>query len=191
LACHGQEGIGTADYIPSLAGLPREVIYKELVDYQAGKRNYVIMNAVAAGLSDQDIADVAAYYSNRPITQPSSLGQRSQPTESTGAQNWDEHISRLFTDGDPIRNVVACAACHGPEGLKTGAPPLIHQPVQYLFNQLTAFSEGSRTNDINRQMRLIASRLSPDEINGLAKYLGSRRSLKPGQNSCNARIADP
>src|ERR1700740_2344943 len=65
MSCHGQQGIGTADYIPSLAGLPPEVIYKELIDYQTGKRNYVIMNAVAAGLSDQDIADVAGYYSRR------------------------------------------------------------------------------------------------------------------------------
>ena len=176
IACHGQQGTGTADYIPTLAGLPPEVIYKELIDYQTGKRNYVIMNAVAAGLSDQDIADVAAYYSSRPVTTLTDSGQPSNPTKDASVQNWDEHISRLFSDGDPMRNVVACAACHGPEGLKTGAPSLHHQPVQYLFNQLTAFSEGSRTNDINRQMRLIAGRLTPDEINGLAEYLGSRTS---------------
>jgi cytochrome c553 len=183
ISCHGQQGLGTADYIPSLAGLPPEVIYKELVDYQTGKRNYVIMNAVAAGLSDQDIADVAAYYSSLPITKLTALGQRSHPTENARVQNWDEHINRLFSDGDPMRNVVACAACHGPEGLKTGAPTLNHQPVQYLFNQLTAFSEGSRTNDINRQMRLIAGRLTPDEINGLAEYLGSSTSRAAGRKS--------
>jgi cytochrome c553 len=176
IACHGQQGIGTADYIPTLAGLPPEVIYKELIDYQTGRRNYVMMNAVAAGLSDQDIADVAAYYSSRRVTKLTDSEQPSNPTENDSVQNWDEHISRLFSDGDPMRNVVACAACHGPEGLKTGAPTLHHQPVQYLFNQLTAFSEGSRTNDINRQMRLIAGRLTPDEINGLAEYLGSRTS---------------
>jgi cytochrome c553 len=191
IACHGQEGISTANYIPNIAGLPREVIYKQLIDYQTGKRNYVIMNAVAAGLSDQDIADVAAYYSNLPMDKRTAAGKSSHPTENTGAQNWDEHISRLFTDGDPIRNVVACAACHGPEGLKTGAPPLMRQPVQYLFTQLTAFSEGTRMNDINRQMRLIAGRLTPDEINGLAEYLGSKTSRIAGQKSTGPKIADP
>jgi len=169
--CHGPQGIGTADYIPNLAGLPREVIYKELTDFRTGKRNYVVMNAVAAGLSDQDMADAAAYYASCP--------QENLTNNGTAAP--DEHINRLFTDGDPIRNVVACAACHGPEGLKAGAPPLIRQPVQYLSNQLNAFCQGTRTNDINRQMRLIATRLTPDEIKRLAEYLGTEGSKTAGR----------
>ena len=164
-ACHGPQGMSNADYIPNLAGLPREVIYKELTDYRTSKRNFVVMNAVATGLSDQDVADLAAYYSICP-------GERLINKKTTAP---NEHVSRLFTDGDPIRNVVACAACHGPEGLKPGAPPLAGQPVQYLSSQLTAFAQGTRTNDLNRQMRLIASQLTPDEINGLAAYLGSKR----------------
>jgi cytochrome c553 len=156
------------------------VIYKELTDFRTNKRNFVVMNAVAAGLSDQDVADVAAYYSSSPREKLINKG--------TAAP--DEHIGRLFTDGDPIRNVVACAACHGPEGLKTGAPPLSGQPVQYLSNQLGAFSQETRTNDINRQMRLIATRLTPDEIEQLAEYLGTKRSqtavrIRPDQaNPC-------
>ena len=191
MACHRQEGISTVNYIPNLAGLPREVIYKQLFDYQSGKRNYVTMNAVAAGLSDQEISDVAAYYSNRPIDKQTAAEKSSRPTEIIGVQNSDEHISRLFTDGDPMRNVVACAACHGPEGLKTGAPPLMRQPVQYLSIQLTAFSEGTRMNDINRQMRLIAGRLTPDEINGLAEYLGSKTPEMAAQKPGGPKIADP
>jgi cytochrome c553 len=177
MTCHGPEGISTADYVPNLAGLPREVIYKELMDYRAGKRNYVVMNAVATGLSDQDMADVAAYYSNY-----GSRGRDpSRPRENLlrkGVAASDEHISRLSRDGDPIRNVVACAACHGPEGVKTGAPPLVGQPTQYLSNQLVAFSQGTRTNDINRQMRLIATRLTPEEIERLAEYLGGKGSQR-------------
>jgi cytochrome c553 len=171
MTCHGPQGISSADYVPNLAGLPQEIIYKELIDYRAGKRNYVVMNAVASGLSDQDSADVAAYYSSRP---------KESPISQVAAEP-NEHISRLFTDGDPIRNVVACAACHGPEGLKTGAPPLTRQPTQYLSNQLIAFSQGTRTNDINRQMRLIATRLTPEEIDQLARYLRNRRSQTADQ----------
>jgi cytochrome c553 len=181
MACHGKSGISTADYIPNLGGLPREVIYKELIDYQTGKRNYVIMNAVAAGLTDQDIADVSAYYSRCPPENLTAVERGSRGDERNIAP--DELISRLFTDGDPMRNVVACAACHGPEGVKTGAPPLVGQPVQYLLNQLTAFSQGTRSNDINRQMRLIVARLTPDEINGLAEYIGAKSSQMPASKS--------
>lgn len=171
ISCHGPQGMSTADYIPNLAGLPREVIYKQLTDYRTGKRNYVMMNAAAAGLSEQDSADVAAFYANCP---------REEPIDSRSAAA-DEHIRRLFTDGDPIRNVVACAVCHGPEGLKIGAPPLTGQRSQYLFNQLTAFSQKTRTNDINQQMRLIAAQLKPDEINKLAEYLGSKGRQTAGR----------
>jgi cytochrome c553 len=80
-----------------------------------------------------------------------------------------------------MRNVVACAACHGPEGLKIGAPPLTGQRSQYLFNQLTAFSQKTRTNDINQQMRLVAAQLKPDEINRLAEYLGSKQPQTAGR----------
>lgn len=171
ISCHGTQGSSTADYIPNLAGLPGDVIYKQLTDYRTGKRNYLMMNAIATGLSDRDIADVAAFYSSCPREELTN-------NKTTGT---DEHISRLFTDGDPMRNVVACAACHGPEGLKNGAPPLTGQRSQYLFNQLTAFSQKTRTNDINQQMRLVAAQLKPDEINRLAEYLGSKRPQTAGR----------
>ena len=180
MACHGSQGISTVDYVPNLAGLPQEVIYKELIDYRTGKRNYVVMNAVAIGLSDQDMADVAAYYSNYGSRGPDPF-RTGENLLNKGVVGTDEHISRLFGDGDPIRNVVACAACHGPEGVKTGAPPLVGQPTQYLSNQLLAFSQGTRTNDINRQMRLIATRLTPEEIERLAEYLGGKRPETGGQ----------
>ena len=80
-----------------------------------------------------------------------------------------------------MRNVVSCAACHGPEGVKTGAPPLAGQPAQYLVNQLVAFSQGARSNDMNRQMRLIATRLKPEEIERLAEYLGINESKTAGR----------
>jgi cytochrome c553 len=76
------------------------------------------------------------------------IERQTLPRMATGAQY--EHIRRPFTDEDPMRNVVACAACHGPGGVKTGAPALIGQPTQYLDDQLSAFSQGMRANDIKR-----------------------------------------
>ena len=77
--------------------------------------------------------------------------------------------------------LVSCAACHGPQGVKTGAPPLVLQPVQYLSNQLIAFSQGARSNDMNRLMRLVATRLTPEEIERLAEYLGGKESKITGR----------
>ena len=113
------------------------------------------------------MADVAAYYANCPRNNP-------RGSETTTVTNSD--VSRLIMDGDPMRNVVSCAACHGPEGVKIGAPPLAGQPAQYLSNQLVAFSQGTRSNDINRQMILIATRLTPAEMKRLAEFLGIRES---------------
>jgi cytochrome c553 len=170
--CHGQQGISSADYIPNLAGLTPEVIYKQLTDYGTGKRHWAMMNAVATGLSDQNMADVAAFYA-------SCSRDKLRGSEATTVSNSD--VSRLIMDGDPMRNVVSCAACHGPEGTKTGAPPLAGQPAQYLVNQLVAFSQGTRSNDMNRQMRLIATRLTPEEIKRLAEYLGINESKTAGR----------
>ena len=124
------------------------------------------MNAVATGLSSQNMADVGAYYAS--CSRPILIGGFPAAT--------NEDVSRLIMDGDPMRNVVSCAACHGPEGVKTGAPPLSGQPAQYLLTQLGAFSQGARSNDINRQMRLIATRLTPEEIVRLAEYFNNKES---------------
>src|ERR671924_79825 len=63
-ACHGEKGISTQDWIPTLAGMDRFVIYKQLADYRSGKRVGGVMGAIAEVLSPRDAADVAAYYSS-------------------------------------------------------------------------------------------------------------------------------
>jgi cytochrome c553 len=65
-----------------------------------------------------------------------------------------------------------CAACHGPNEIKFGAPPLMRQQSAYIDRQLAAFAEGMRQNDIDVRMRTIASQLTPREMHSVAEFYG-------------------
>src|SRR5262249_49642584 len=80
--------------------------------------------------------------------------------------------TRLVFVGDPQRGIPPCAACHGPNGYKIGAPRLTGQHVAYIERQLTAFSQGIRENDINEPMRMISKQLTSGEIHALAAFYG-------------------
>jgi len=154
--CHGVKGISPADAFPNLAGLPADVTYKQLDDYRSGKRQNAIMQGMAAALSDQQIADLAAHFA-------------ALPAEHSGA---DTSAPVLVEVGSPLRSIAPCAACHGPLGRKEGAPPLHGQKVAYLKAQLDAFASGTRHNDINQQMREVARALSASERDALAGWYG-------------------
>ena len=138
--CHGAQGISPADAFPNLAGTPAEALYKQLDDYRSGKRKNPIMQPLAANLTDQNIADLAAHFAALPAA----------PFKADAA------APALVTVGSPLRSIAPCAACHGPLGRKQGAPPLLGQKHAYLKEQLDAFATGARHNDINQQMREVA-----------------------------------
>jgi len=60
--CHGLDGMGKIPEAPHLAGQPDSYLVKALGDYRSGARQNEMMSLVAPNLSDQDIADLAAYY---------------------------------------------------------------------------------------------------------------------------------
>jgi len=62
--CHGAEGISTSPQWPNLAGQKEQYLAKQLMDFKSGKRNDPVMSAMAAPLSDEDIKNIAAYYSS-------------------------------------------------------------------------------------------------------------------------------
>ena len=64
-ACHGQDGKSVDPTYPNLAGQHESYLVKALADYRAGRRTNVIMAPMAANLSDQDIEDLAAWYSSQ------------------------------------------------------------------------------------------------------------------------------
>lgn len=63
-ACHGANGVSSVPMYPNLAGQKEMYIAKQLKDFKAGNRKDPIMAPMAMGLSDDDIANIAAYYAS-------------------------------------------------------------------------------------------------------------------------------
>jgi cytochrome c553 len=169
--CHGSEGFSSEVNIPNLAGIDRLSLWKQLEDFRTGKRASRAMQPIAAALSGQDSADVAAYYSMLP-TGPDPQDNRAFPRAVANSSQGEMGL-RLISFGDGQRGVPPCQACHGPIGSVKGAPALSNQNGGYLLNQLKAFSDGSRANDINMPMRSIAAQLTEKEKMAVSEYYGA------------------
>jgi cytochrome c553 len=154
--CHGPQGVSDANS-PNLAGQFAAVTYKELNDFKTGARVNVVMSPFAATMSNQDMLDVAAYYSYLPRV-PSN--------------NFDPKLAAppIVTTGAPMRNIAPCGSCHGDVDNKAGSPWLGGQSAVYIKAQLQAFASSARRNDISQQMRNIARQMSAEEIDQVARY---------------------
>lgn len=169
--CHGEEGFSPERSTPNLAAMSAPAVWKQLEDFQAHKRQSRVMEAIAGELSARDIADVTAYYSALPIFSDPQDNRAFPQQASDAAQS--KIASRLIVFGDGARGIPPCEACHGPIAFKVGAPSLATQNGDYIFEQLTAFSKGGRTNDIDETMRTIATLLTDEERKALAQFYGS------------------
>jgi cytochrome c553 len=168
-ACHGEHGVSQSGFYPTLAGMDSTVIYKQLDDFRSGRRSWGAMNAIAQALLPQDSVDVAAYFANLRNGLPPVQGERFQ---SGHTLRESDPAVRLVFAGDPARGIPPCAACHGPGDQKIGAPQLKTQQPAYIERQLAAFAQGFRQNDMNEQMRTIASQLTADEMHLIAEFYG-------------------
>ena len=157
--CHGARGLSEADS-PNLAGQYAAMVYKQLRDYKSGARVNAVMTPLAAGLSDVDMRDLAAYYAYLPRV----------PAE----RPLSEDPPAIVVSGAPMRNIAPCGACHGGPDNKAGSAWLEGQSEVYLLAQLRAFATGARRNDISAQMRNIARRMTPAEMQAAARYYASR-----------------
>ena len=162
VVCHGPDGNSNNPTWPNLAGQHAEYTRKQLEDFRAGRRKNDQMAPLAMGLSDQDIADLAAYYA--------SLEPR---TGQTRPENLDLG-KRLYRAGDVSKGLAACMSCHGPTGIGNPAanyPRINAQHAEYTELQMKAFKAEERANDRNGIMRDIAGRMSNDSIEAVADYL--------------------
>jgi len=168
-ACHGADGNSAIDMNPKLAGQHHNYIVKQLKEFAlasqtggAEGRNNAIMNGMSAALSEQDMHDIAAYFSS----------QKASPGETPG--DAVEAGSKLYLGGDLERGITACIACHGPRGngsSLSGFPDISGQHAAYNKAQLEAFRSGQRSNSLNGMMADIAKRLTDKDIEILAAYL--------------------
>ena len=108
----------------------------------------------------QFIRDLAAYYAYLP-----------RPSDFRPAS---EVPPRIVSNGAPMRGIAPCGACHGDLDTKAGAAWLDGQPAVYLRAQLEAFSSGARRNDIGEQMRNVARRMTPEEIDAASRFYADR-----------------
>jgi len=178
--CHGAEGFSDRGSTPNLAGMDKLAVWKQLEDFRSHKRKSRVMEPIAESLSPRDVGDVVAYYSKLPVfSDPQD--NRSFP----GSQPDPVHAgiaSHLVSFGDGERGIPPCQSCHGPVAYRPGVPSLMTQNSEYVLDQLTAFANRTRTNDINMPMRTISSLLSDDEKDALAEYYGSGLGLQPANS---------
>lgn len=176
--CHGAEGFSAMASTPNLAGLGRLAIWKELQDFRVRKRVSRVMNPIAESLSGRDIPDIVAYYSELPIFSDRQDNRSFPQSQPDGARAGV--ASHLISFGDGERGIPPCQACHGPVAYRPGVPALMNQNSDYILQQLEAFANRSRTNDINMPMRTISVLLTEDERHALAQYYGAGLGLQPG-----------
>ena len=162
-ACHGPDGNSMAPNFPKLAGQGDRYLLKQLHEIKDGKRQVLEMTGLLTNLNDQDLADIAAYYSS----QKNSVGAADPALVARG--------EALFRGGDLQKGMPACTGCHSPDGqgnAAAGFPHLGGQHASYIEKQLTDFREGDRTNDGDSMiMRGIAAKMSNKDIKALASYI--------------------
>ena len=169
-ACHGTDGNSLLTQYPKLAGQHAGYLEKQIKEFKlgmtsGGKQGRVdpVMGGMAMPLSDQDAADLAAYFSTLPIS------------DNTTSEESVELGQKLYRAGDTERGITACIACHGPRGNGTelsGFPKISGQHADYIKIQLEKFRSGDRANDMNAMMRNISAKLTDAEISALSQYVG-------------------
>lgn len=163
-ACHVADGSRGAPTYPILQGQHPEYIVKQLTEFKAGKRKNAIMAGFAATLSEDDMRNIAAFYSSKQA-QPGFA--KVKETVSLGEQ--------IYRGGIAAKQVPACAGCHSPTGAGIPAqyPRLGGQHSEYTESQLTTFRSGERANSV--QMMAIAAKLSDVEIKAVSDYMAGLR----------------
>lgn len=170
-ACHAADGNSAMPANPVLAGQHPEYTYKQLVNFksQGGKpaeRNNGVMAGMVAGLSDDDMKNLAAYFA----------AQKPKPRAARDA-TLAKQGEAIFRGGIVAKGVAACAACHSPNGAGMPAqyPRLAGQHAEYTAAQLKSFRSGQRANDAAQMMRGVAAKMNDQEIAAVAEYIAGLR----------------
>ena len=173
-SCHGPNGNSQNPAWPRLAGQSAVYITEQLHLFKAGIRTNPVMQPMAAGLSDQDIDNLAVFFAAQ-----TPAGLEADPSYWKAGQ-------ALYIHGDAASGVPGCIACHGPVGRgnpAAGYPALEAQQSVYVVSQLQSYANGTRYSGPNATtaapnssiMFDIAKRLTPEEIRDVASYVQGLR----------------
>lgn len=176
IACHGVNGNSVVAEWPSLAGQNAAYTAEQLRLFRSGHRNNMVMYPLALGLTDEAIADVAAYYAQQTPT-----GLEADPATVEAGK-------ALYRGGDSERGIPSCTSCHGPSGLgnpAAGYPALRAQHATYTVKTLQDYASDQRYVNVTtgeptrsrngHMMSVIAKRLSEEEKVALASYIQGLR----------------
>ena len=152
--CHGTDGNSTSSAYPSLAGQTREYLYRQIKAFKEGQRKNAMMSPAAVVLSDQDMLDLAEYFSGQTLVRSTA---KTDPA--------------LVEQGKKIAMQAQCVVCHQPnfKGLNE-FPRVSRQKYPYIVKQLKDFRDGVRISDV---MGPTVKDLSDEQIDALAQYLTS------------------
>jgi len=155
LGCHGIDDYKNAypTYsVPKLEGQNPEYIAAALHGYRDGDRSHLTMHAQASTLSDQDIADIAAYFAGTPL-KPGGKAPGTVPQAAS-----------------------LCTSCHGQDGVAIAPiyPSLAGQHEDYLVRAISEYQKGGRKNPI---MKTFAANLTDEDKATIARYFSN---LTPG-----------
>lgn len=164
-ACHGADGNSVVPNWPKLAGQHTAYMVRQLTLIKSGARAVPEMSGILAGMSDQDISDIAAWFS----AQKNNGGVADESMIELG--------QRIFKAGNADSGVPACMSCHGPGGEGNplaGYPALAGQHAMYTSKMLTGFRMGFNWGDDDGPSEIMngaALQLTKDEIEAVASYI--------------------
>ncbi len=162
-ACHGMDGNSPNPIWPKLAGQNAQYLEKQIKNFKDGSRKDPLMAPQAQLLAtDQDIADVAAFFASQ--------------TQTTGKAKADmaELGEQIYRGGNMAKGVPACSGCHGPAGMGNPLakfPRVSGQHADYTQKQLKDFRSAGRANDPNTMMRGVAANMSDKEIAAVSQFI--------------------
>lgn len=165
-ACHNADGNSTNPANPKLAGQGYDYLHKQLVNFKSGERKSAVMSGIVAKLSETDMVNLAAYFSEKQ-TRPGTAKDREKALLG----------EKIYRGGVQGSGVPACASCHGAngQGIPVQFPRLAGQHAGYVQDQLNKFRTGERANDAAKMMRVIAARMTPQEMEAVAQYIQGLR----------------
>ena len=164
-ACHGADANSIVPNWPKIAGQHASYLERQLALIKGGGRAVPEMAGIVMSLSDQDMADISAYYS----TQTSKPGMADEALRATGEQ--------IYRAGNSATDIPACMACHGPagEGNPLAAYPAVAgQHAVYTEKMLKGFRAGSMWGEDDASSKIMTEvtlRLTDDEIKAVSNYM--------------------
>ena len=172
--CHGENGISIQEGVPHIAGLNQTYLRDALIAYREGQRKHIKMRVLMAGMSDKELTDIAAYYSDLPAAGKQPTGDAEQARQR-----------QYFAD-----IVSGCSSCHGPQGhsISPGTPHLAGQSMDYFTRAIQSYASGERHHPM---MTMLATTLSAEMVTSLAEWYSQRRAAMPIHHSLVSQPGDP